>query len=300
MNLEDALTLATQTHNPDHAVRVVGKLFHRRRLSAEALNRADLVESETASSELIAAALHDVLEDTELTAEDLLRAGCSRESVAAIEALTRRPGEDYLEFVARAAADPIARRVKRADLEDNADQTRLAKLSPSERERLAAKYAAGLSELGEWERYWAVAASRRGQPGGRFQYFLHGRGLARQWRWREAGAEVAVAWPEVIDPGATGGFWAAAPEDSVEGTEIPLERAYAEAREIGVELEAPAIREWTVNGAVVRFGARPRVAEASLKSKPKPSSGGSSWLRALVGAAAGLAAAVVFSKLRRR
>lgn len=309
MNLEDALALAARAHagqkdkagRPyiDHPVRVVGKLFHRRRVAAETLDRADMVESEGASAELIAAALHDVLEDTDLTSEDLYSAGCPREAVAAIDALTRREGEDYLDFVARAAADPIARRVKRADLEDNADQTRLARLSPRERERLAAKYAAGLSELAEWELYWAVAASRRGQPGGRYQFFLHGRGLARQWRWRELGAEVAVAWPEVIDPGATGGLWAPAPEDSIEGIEIPLERALAEAREIGVDLDAPTTREWTDQGPVIRFGARPKVEEASMKVKAENSEG-SSWLRALVGAAAGLAAAALFSKLRKR
>jgi hypothetical protein len=54
-----------------------------------------------------------------VTASDLLAAGCPPRVVAAVEALTRRHNEDYETFVARAARDPIARVVKRADVADN-------------------------------------------------------------------------------------------------------------------------------------------------------------------------------------
>lgn len=52
--------------------------------------------------------------------------------VDAIEAVTRRDGESYKDFVARAGADPIGRVVKRADLRDNMDLARLA--NPSKRD----------------------------------------------------------------------------------------------------------------------------------------------------------------------
>ena len=46
--------------------------------------------------------------------------------------MTKRDGEDYEAFVRRAAANPIGRRVKLADLDDNSDLSRIA--MPSERD----------------------------------------------------------------------------------------------------------------------------------------------------------------------
>ena len=93
------------------------------------------------SEEKLAAALHDLLEDTPVTAADLLTAGCSPEIVRVVEALTREDDESYEDFVRRAAQDPIARVVKRADVADNADEARLALLPIGQAARLRAKYA---------------------------------------------------------------------------------------------------------------------------------------------------------------
>lgn len=60
----------------------------------------------------------------------------SRAVIAAIESVTRRPGESYEEFVERAAANPIGRRVKLADLEDNSDISRIANPTVHDFERL--------------------------------------------------------------------------------------------------------------------------------------------------------------------
>lgn len=65
------------------------------------------------------AALHDVVENTSVTLADLRSAGFSEEVLQAVDALTRREGEEYFDFVRRAIADPLARPVKRADLLDN-------------------------------------------------------------------------------------------------------------------------------------------------------------------------------------
>jgi hypothetical protein len=70
------------------------------------------------------AVLHDVIEDSPVTAEDLRREGFSAAVVSAVVALSRREGESYADFVVRCKADPLARPVKLADLEDNANLPR--------------------------------------------------------------------------------------------------------------------------------------------------------------------------------
>jgi hypothetical protein len=69
--------------------------------------------------------------------------------VKAVEALARREGETYEDFVARAAKDPIAVVVKRADVADNADERRLAQLQPDEADRLRLKYRRAIQILDE-------------------------------------------------------------------------------------------------------------------------------------------------------
>jgi hypothetical protein len=87
------------------------------------------------------AVLHDVLEDSEITVVDLYERGCPVEVVSAVVALTKRPGEQLEAYLGRVAADPLAVTVKRADLADNCDPERLARLSEEEAQRLRAKYA---------------------------------------------------------------------------------------------------------------------------------------------------------------
>lgn len=87
----------------------------------------------------MAAVLHDVLEDTDVTAADLESAGFPAPVIAAVVALTKLPGMSRLEAAKIAAADPIARVVKLADLADNMRLERIA--SPSPRDHaLVAKY----------------------------------------------------------------------------------------------------------------------------------------------------------------
>lgn len=78
-------------------------------------------------TECVVAVLHDVVEDTGYSLQDIEdRFGSTVGD--AVDALTRREGEDYEEFIERVAANPIARRVKLADIEDNMDLTRLENL----------------------------------------------------------------------------------------------------------------------------------------------------------------------------
>lgn len=86
--------------------------------------------------ERMAAVLHDVMEDTPVTAEDLAAAGIPGRVIAALHCLTKREGESYEDFITRIEPDPIARCVKLADLEDNMDVRRLPEVTEKDRQRL--------------------------------------------------------------------------------------------------------------------------------------------------------------------
>jgi (p)ppGpp synthase/HD superfamily hydrolase len=83
--------------------------------------------------ERIVAALHDVCEDCPgWTFDRLRREGFREHIIEALQSVTKRDGEEYEDFVRRAAANPIGRGVKLADLIDNSDLSRIA--APSERD----------------------------------------------------------------------------------------------------------------------------------------------------------------------
>jgi (p)ppGpp synthase/HD superfamily hydrolase len=94
----------------------------------------------------VAAALHDVVEDSDWTLDDLQREGFSETVVEIVDALTRREGEDYFDFARRAAATPLGREVKRADLLDNMDIRRIANPTEKDWERLR-RYRAALDMI---------------------------------------------------------------------------------------------------------------------------------------------------------
>jgi (p)ppGpp synthase/HD superfamily hydrolase len=100
--------------------------------------------------ERIVAVLHDVCEDCpQWTFDRLRQEGFSENTIAALLSVTKRQGEDYEAFVRRAAANPIGRAVKLADLNDNADLSRL-KRPPTEREmRTTKKYRRALALIAE-------------------------------------------------------------------------------------------------------------------------------------------------------
>ncbi|MBW8381746.1 MAG: GTP pyrophosphokinase, partial [Youngiibacter sp.] len=71
----------------------------------------------------VAATLHDLVEDTDITLQDLKDLGFKEEIVAAVDALTKRDDEKYMDYVKRATEDPIAIKVKLSDLVDNLGKT---------------------------------------------------------------------------------------------------------------------------------------------------------------------------------
>ena len=87
--------------------------------------------------ERIVAVLHDVVEDCSGWTFDRLRdEGFSDEVIAALDSVTKREGEKYEDFVKRAAANPIGRNVKLADLADNCDLSRIAEPTEADYQRI--------------------------------------------------------------------------------------------------------------------------------------------------------------------
>lgn len=138
MTLERAISIAAEAHAGQtdkagepyilHPLRVMGRV--------------------STNEERIVAVLHDVIEDTDWTPDRLRAEGFSETVLEALELVTHRPGESYEDFVRRAAAHPVARQVKRADILDNMDPNRIAE--PTERDaRRMEKYARALAILDE-------------------------------------------------------------------------------------------------------------------------------------------------------
>jgi (p)ppGpp synthase/HD superfamily hydrolase len=91
------------------------------------------MESEAA---MIVAVLHDVVEDSDWTLEQLRSEGFSEEVLQAVDCVTHREGESYDEFVERVRANAIACNVKIADLEDNMNVKRIGEMTPKDLARI--------------------------------------------------------------------------------------------------------------------------------------------------------------------
>ena len=84
-----------------------------------------LAEQMETEHEVCAALLHDVMEDTDATPDDLAAAGIPAEYVATCLKLKHDPSVPYMDYVGALRDDPVARRVKMADLRHNSDLSRL-------------------------------------------------------------------------------------------------------------------------------------------------------------------------------
>lgn len=126
-DLNTALAVAAEAHAGQFDRAGKPYVLHPLRLMWE-------METET---EMIVALLHDVVEDNEAwTLERLTAVGFSQEVVTAVDALSRRSDESYETFIERIRPNPLAVRVKLADLRDNMNPLRLEKLTERDLERL--------------------------------------------------------------------------------------------------------------------------------------------------------------------
>jgi len=94
----------------------------------------------------VTALLHDVVEDSPITFEDLKKDGYPPEVLAALHCLTKTKGEDYDEFISRVLTNPLACRVKLVDLLDNSNLNRLNTVGTEDLDRVA-KYARALTRI---------------------------------------------------------------------------------------------------------------------------------------------------------
>lgn len=86
--------------------------------------------------EMAVALLHDVIEDSDFIAEDLLEKGIPSRVVEAVQCLTKQSGEDYGAFIERVLENPLAGKIKKTDIEDNLNILRLDTVTQKDLERL--------------------------------------------------------------------------------------------------------------------------------------------------------------------
>src|SRR5215218_6858280 len=100
--VEDAISLAAQAHKGQKDKAGAPYLLHPLRMMMRM----------TSEAAMMAAVLHDVVEDTGWTLEQLREEGFPDEVLRAVDCLTHRGGESYQEFVERVQTNPLARQVK--------------------------------------------------------------------------------------------------------------------------------------------------------------------------------------------
>ena len=83
----------------------------------------------------IVALLHDVVEDSDITLDDLKKYGFSEDVISAVAAMTHSPNIDYMDYIAQVKKNPIAAAVKLEDLRHNSDLTRLEEVTAKDIQR---------------------------------------------------------------------------------------------------------------------------------------------------------------------
>lgn len=143
MNLQRAIEIAVEAHRDQSDKAGAPYILHPLRVMMS-------VETE---EERIVAVLHDVVEDGPgWTFERLEAEGFPSSVIDALRLVTKRPEdhggdeESYLRFVRRTLPNPVARRVKTADIRDNLNATRFRELTEKDRLRMN-RYLAALHEL---------------------------------------------------------------------------------------------------------------------------------------------------------
>ncbi|PYY28311.1 HD domain-containing protein [Paenibacillus illinoisensis] len=125
-NLNVAIKLAAEAHLGQYDKAGDPYILHPLRV---------MMQLET-EAERIVGVLHDVLEDTQVDAIELLKQGFSGQVIEALESVTRRKEETYFEFVQRAKQNEVGRKVKLADLKDNMDWNRIKEPTEDDMKRM--------------------------------------------------------------------------------------------------------------------------------------------------------------------
>ena len=133
MNLNKALSIAALAHEGQVDKSGVSYILHPLRVMMEMHNE----------EEQIVAILHDVVEDTDVTLNDLKSEGFSDILIDAVDAISRRKDESVREYFDRVINNILARKVKIRDIEDNLRITRLLSVTKKE-----------LNNISMYHKYW--------------------------------------------------------------------------------------------------------------------------------------------------
>ena len=107
-----------------------------------------VAEQMTDEKTTIVALLHDVIEDTSYTLQDLRNLGFDEDVLGALELMTHDKNVPYIDYVAKIKGNAIAKTVKLADLSHNSDLTRLDEINEAALNRVE-KYKAAIKLLSE-------------------------------------------------------------------------------------------------------------------------------------------------------
>jgi (p)ppGpp synthase/HD superfamily hydrolase len=146
--------LANHDDNPEvAAAKAIATIAHRSqtdKINVPYIEHPRRVAAKLDDPKHVAAAwLHDVIEDCGITAENLEAAGISNEVIDAVVLLTRTEDNRVTDTTRPFARIPLPLAVKLADIADNTDPERTARLEPEVRQRLAAKYENAKKLLGK-------------------------------------------------------------------------------------------------------------------------------------------------------
>ena len=135
--LEDAVALAANAHRDQTDKAGAPYLLHVLRV---------MMKMPTYEGKMIAV-LHDIIEDTEVTIDELRKRGCSEWVIRAVSVLTHTPNQPYQDYIAQIVAfcvatdDGLVVAIKLADLDDNLNMARLLIHDKSgDLERMVTKY----------------------------------------------------------------------------------------------------------------------------------------------------------------
>jgi (p)ppGpp synthase/HD superfamily hydrolase len=124
--LDRAIQIAAQAHSGQKEKNGRPYILHPIRLMLKMQNEL----------EMMVAILHDVVEDTDRTLEDLRRESFPETVLEAVNCLIHRKQIRYRDYIQRILGNPVARKVKLADLEDNLDAKRLPELTMGDQARM--------------------------------------------------------------------------------------------------------------------------------------------------------------------
>ena len=134
--LEQAINIALQAHKGKADKGGNPYILHPLRL---------MLAMET-TEEKIVAVLHDVIEDSSFTIQQLKQEGFSKKVLDAVSLLTKTENQNYENYISAIKKNPLATKVKLADLKDNMDKSRLKKITEEDLIRIK-KYKAALKQL---------------------------------------------------------------------------------------------------------------------------------------------------------